>query len=413
MTAWTTPADVRVRVRRRWDDGSLLGAYVRGEPCPPFDLPVRGPAAREIGADLARVRTWQEALLTGSQGGRAFDVQDKEVGGRAIGRMSLPARVHLTRYEQCWRVLGAGAEVARLDAVVAASRETHPALMGWIARRARTAIEVADEWPRLLAAHDWLLEASGQGHYLREVTAAGVDTKFIERHQRVLAELLTESRGLAPGDGCADTPLSGQTPPWEAAPSRRRSFAGRFGFREPERLIHLRLDPALGALPGGIDEVALPLPHASNLAIAPERVLVIENRVTYLSVPMPKGGAVIWGRGFDALRLGHVPWLGDAATVTYWGDLDTHGFAILSGLRMAIPRVQSILMDQATLLAHATRWVHEPKPTRADLTALDVPERRLYEELVDDTYGPRVRLEQERVDWSYALRALAADTSRR
>lgn len=399
MTDWTTPADVRARARRRWDDGSVLAAYVRGEPCPVLDFPVRGPGPRQIGPDLARVRAWQEGLLAGAQGDRAYTVTMREVGGRAIGRMRLPGRVTVSTYGQFWRLLSVRDHIDRLDRLLAATRPRHDPLIAWVAGRATTAIELAPSWPTILAALDWLAAESGRGRYLREVSAAGVDTKFIERHQGVLAELLDVLRRGGPL-GPDDRAGSGSSP--------GRTFAARAGFREPERLVQCRLDPALGALPGGIDELALPLRHLRALAVRPQRVVVVENRVTYLSVPLPERGVVVWGHGFDALRLGSVSWLGQCPDARYWGDIDTHGFAILNGLRHRLPGLRSVLMDRATLLTHRDRWVVEPRPTSADLTHLTPAEAALYVDLVEGVLGPALRLEQERVDWSYAVQALAA-----
>lgn len=387
MSGWSTPGDIRARAARRWTDGSLLRAYVRGEPCPGLDVPVRGPGPRDIGPELNAVRAWHRTLVEGGQGGRCYDLVLREVGGRAIGRMSLPARAVVSTYPQYWRLLGVTDDVRRLDQIVATTHAHHPELLGWVADHAIRAIEVSSEWPTLLAAYDWLAAEAGRGRYLREVTAPGVDTKFIERHAGVLDGLLGA---------------------WEFAPVGARSFAGRHGFREPDRPLVLRLDPGLGAFPGGIDEAALPMRHARALALAPATVLVIENQVSYLSAPVPAGGVVVWGHGFDALRLGGVPWIRAAGSVRYWGDLDTHGFAILSGLRSQLSAVRSVLMDRDTLLRHRDRWVSEPRPTRADLATLTPPERALYEDLVEGAFGPRIRLEQERIDWDYALAALGA-----
>ena len=54
--AWTTPADLKARVQRRWSDGSLLTALAQEQALPELNLPVRGPSAGEIGEDLAAVQ---------------------------------------------------------------------------------------------------------------------------------------------------------------------------------------------------------------------------------------------------------------------------------------------------------------------------------------------------------------------
>ncbi len=60
-------------------------------------------------------------------------------------------------------------------------------------------------------------------------------------------------------------------------------------------------------------------------------------------------------------------------------------------------------MDDATLLAHRERWVREASPTSAALPRLTPRERAVYDGLVADRWGERVRLEQERIDWGWAL----------
>jgi hypothetical protein len=70
---WTSPADVRVAVRKKWDSGAV---------------PLRGPSAREIGARLADVQQWAASW---SRPG-PFRVEYKQVGGRKFGANSIPAR---------------------------------------------------------------------------------------------------------------------------------------------------------------------------------------------------------------------------------------------------------------------------------------------------------------------------------
>ena len=99
-------------------------------------------------------------------------------------------------------------------------------------------------------------------------------------------------------------------------------------------------------------------------------------------------------------------WLADLEVV-YWGDIDTHGLAILDRLRRHFPRAESMLMDRATLLAHRSQWVTEPAPAAAVLARLTAAEQELYRSLVDGDHGAAVRLEQERVSFGAIRQALA------
>lgn len=375
MTGWTTAGDIRARIRRKWDDATLLRAYAEGSAFPVLEVPVRGPKPGEIGDDVAAVRAWIADLDAGRHGDRFYSLQYRVVGGRLIGRNELPVRAVVNSYEQAWALLGVSRDVAALDAVLAMTDD--PRVRTWVLHRPLQAVALGPEWPQVLAAFRWLDSARASGVYLRQITAPGVDTKFVERHRGVLAAMLGVS-GSAGG------------------------FLDELGLAAKPELMRLR-----GLDVRGLSEVAVRLPELASLDVAARTVLIVENEITYLSVPVPAHGVVIWGRGFDAGRLGALPWLG-AADVYYWGDLDTHGFAILNQVRAVVPAARSVLMDRETLLIHRNRWVTEPAPTSARLERLGSDERALYEDLVGDVFGSRVRLEQERIDWEWALDRLRA-----
>jgi hypothetical protein len=92
--------------------------------------------------------------------------------------------------------------------------------------------------------------------------------------------------------------------------------------------------------------------------------------------------------------------------VYYWGDIDTHGFAILDQLRAHVPSARSLLMDRATLDAHRALWGSEPRPETRELRRLTNEESALYDDLRLDRLGSRVRLEQERVGFGWLERGL-------
>ncbi len=105
-------------------------------------------------------------------------------------------------------------------------------------------------------------------------------------------------------------------------------------------------------------------------------------------------------------RLAEVPWLA-RRRVLYWGDIDTHGFAMLDRFRGVFPDTVSLMMDRETLLAHRRMWVEEPEQCALELQHLDDAERALHRELLSGSHGDRVRLEQERIGFGWVRAALA------
>lgn len=375
---WTTAAAVRARVKQRWDDATLLRAFAAGEPCPTMRIPLRGPTAAQIGDDLDAVRVWVDDLRSGSRGGSRYVLESVGVGGRHFGRNEIPARAHVDSYDQAFALLGVAHEVARfrrLLAVVADESE----VLAWVSTHPLRALAVADAWPGLVSAYRWLRASAGPSLYLRQITAPGVDTKFVERHRPILADLL-------------------------GVPGSASGFVAGLGLRGKPDLVRVRASPQVSPAPG-LTDLTVRRDELAALPLVVGRALIVENEISFLSVPVPAAGLVLWGRGFDVGLAGSMPWLA-AADVQYWGDLDTHGFAILDQLRAWLPQTRSVLMDRRTLVAHRDRWVLEPRPTSASLTRLRADEAALYDDLVADRLGERVRLEQERIDWSWVSEAL-------
>jgi hypothetical protein len=378
---WTRPGDVRAVVRKKWDSGALLGQFAAGLEWAPLSIPIRGPSARLIGEHLADVRQWAAEWAAFAARG-PLRVEYKQVGGRHFGANSIPGRAWLDSYDDAWALLRVGAEVRRLAELIDAARGTR--LVPWLTGHPMRALRLADDWDRLLATVGWIEQRQTPGMYLRQIDAPGVDTKFIERHKGVLTELLDAQLDSSRVDSVAP------------------DFAGRYGFLRRPGYVRFRVAGGFR----GFSELSV---RAGEFTAAPEgvsRAYVIENEITYLAFPVPDAAMVIFGGGYAVPVLESLGWLAGLDLV-YWGDIDTHGFAILNRLRHHLPHARSILMDRATLLDHRDHWTTESSPTAAALDCLDGAESALYADLVSDAYAPSVRLEQERISFAAVEKAVA------
>jgi hypothetical protein len=378
---WTRPADVRAAVRKKWDSGALLARFAAGQDWEPLGIPIRGPSASQIGDRLADVRQWAAEWAEAAARG-PLRVEYKQVGGRHFGTNRIPCRAWLDGYDETWALLKAGPDVRRLTGLIESAAGTR--LVPWLAGHPMRALRLAGQWDRLLATVRWIEERQAPGMYLRQVDVPGVDTKFIERHKGVLAELLDAQ--LDPSRVTAAAP----------------DFAARYGFLRRPGYVRFRVAGGFR----GFSELSV---RTDELTAAPDgvtRAYVIENEITYLAFPVPAAAMAILGGGYAVPVLEPLGWLA-GLDVVYWGDIDTHGFAILNRLRHHLPHARSMLMDRATLLGHREQWVTEPSPTAASLDRLDRAESALYADLISNAYAPSVRLEQERISFSAVEKALA------
>jgi hypothetical protein len=388
MTTWTTPAEVETRLRKRWDSGALLRSAGLGEPWEPLSFTIRGPAPRDVASDLGQVRGWVKGWSRAD--GRHLRVEYRQVGGRLVGANALPAKAWIDSRDDAWALLGVMDDATTFLNLLQTTNTAAPSLTTWMTARPLRVLELRAEWASLVDTVRWIDQRATPDMYVRQIDVPGVDTKFIERHRPVLCDFLDLQ--LAPHRINADV--------------ARSNLAGRYGFREAPRYVRLRSLDRAQPLVGGFTEV---FARTDELAKAPPpggRVFVMENATTYLAFPDIEDAVAILGSGYGALLLNTLIWLDDR-DIVYWGDIDTHGFAILNRMRQRFPHVRSILMDRATLLAHESQWVTEPQPLVDHLPHLTTDEADLYRDVVEHSFGPRVRLEQERVSYNAIQAALA------
>jgi hypothetical protein len=343
----------------------------------PVDLPIRGPTAAELGARYAEVAAWARDWT--KQAG-PYTLSTKVIGARRTGANEIPDRIRIGTFDDLTAFLGTSEQARRHSDLVELAKAVGPEIHSWAVDKPMQALAQEADFDRLLACVAWLVDNVDRNRYLRQIDVPGVDTKFIERHRGILSELV-------------DLVI-------EPADREARDFAPRYGFLEKPSRVRIRiLDPGVSRLPLGITDVELRPDELAPDLIDIERVFLVENEVTCLAFPPVPRSLLIFGGGYAVSRVSRLDWLRDVR-LHYWGDIDTHGFRILDLLRSRFPDAGSMLMDRATLLAHEAHWDREPSPVNAHLQNLTADEATLYRDLVEDVFGPAVRLEQERISYS-------------
>jgi hypothetical protein len=391
MSEWTSASALREQLRKRWGNGDLLAERVASNMLFPLRLTVRGPSSNELSERFDAARAWAAELQQGARHGYRLVMRD--VRHRVIGQNSLPAEAWVDTWDDAVRWLGKASEVKAFDVVLALTRQQHPALLSWLQRQPLRALALADQWPHLLAFVGWLQVHPQPGIYMRQVDLPGIHSKFIETHRSVLAELLDL---VLPFDAI------------NAEFSGGAQFAQRYGFRDKPLRVRFRwLDPeASGWISGGDGDYTVSKVAFARMRPAIEHVFIVENEVNFLSFPAVPNSLVVFGAGYGFEALASADWLVNCK-LHYWGDIDTHGFAILDQLRGHYPHAMSFLMDRQTLLAHQALWVVESQPTLRDLVRLNPSEGALYDDLRwGRLLDQPVRLEQERIDFGRVVMAV-------
>lgn len=387
--AWTTSAELRAQVMRRWDQGELLAEIVAPGDLFPLRLSLRGPTSSDLSERFDEVRAWAAGL----QQSAGCRLVMREVRHRVIGQNSLPGEAWVDTLDDALRLVGKARDTRAYGALLAVTLQRQPALLPWLQRQPLRALALAEVWPQLLDVVVWLQAHPRPDIYLRQVDLPGIHSKFIEAQRGVLSELLDLT---LPADAI-DTMASGAA-----------QFARRYGFRDKPLRVRLRfLDPEHPAWVSGADaDYTVSQQAFARLAPDVRHVFITENEINFLAFPPAAGSLVVFGAGYGFEAIARAAWLQQCG-LHYWGDIDTHGFAILDQLRAQFPHAQSFLMDHDTLLVHQAQWTLEPQPTQRDLPRLNEAERRVYDDLRWRRLRDEpLRLEQERINFSRVERAV-------
>ncbi|MBP1137305.1 hypothetical protein JOE31_003537 [Arthrobacter sp. PvP023] len=408
--SWTTLAGLRVLSLKAWSSGSLLRELLEPTGLYPRRRSLKRPTAAALLSDYAAARAWASELFSGAG---AYSLETVETGRRTAGANSLPATAVFATVEDEIGFVGKTREAGVFRSLTEGLGGMDPQLVDWAARRPMKLLELGPAALTAARVALWLRDNPAPAIYVRQLGLPGVHTKFIERHRQVIDQMLasvessTRDQEMSAGDDELESPGNDAGLEDSAGRTPAARFARRHGFLHPPELVRFRLlDPEIDQF-GGARDITLTAEAFSRLRLPVDTVIATENQVNFLALPDRPGTLALYGGGYGFSSLRDAAWL-RGCQVLYWGDIDTHGFRILDQLRAVHPHVESVLMDERTLLAHRDAWGREESPSRAALARLTAAETALYESLGNSFYGSNIRLEQELINWRWALKQLGA-----
>jgi hypothetical protein len=383
-------AKAQTRYRSVWRD-ALLGADPGG-----YSVPLDPPSATEVttragdvSAWLAHWRQWaaqhpgvtlRTRTMRTKFGDQPIHTHLDIPGTAALANLNPGTASHWQRARTRWDQLR--------------HHEPRQAVLPWLAR-------IVDldtyDFTTLLAATTWFRANPRSGLTVRSVPVPGMHTKWLARHRSMVLACLGTST------------VSSQSPEETGDSDPAEIPAGdldALGLRPLPREISLVLaDPALRPATGGLRQITAPVNELARLPIHPGTVLIVENKEPALAWSDATGLVVIHSLGNHLDVLSGLPWI-PPDHCWYWGDLDRHGFTLLSRARTLVPRLASLLMAPGDIETYRALGVGEdldrydqPDPTLTPAEATALAALHL-------TCGKYLRIEQERIPISDAEHAL-------
>ena len=235
------------------------------------------------------------------------------------------------------------------------------------------------EFEAVLRTLSWLLRHPNAGLFPRALPVEGVDSKWLERRRAALARLWNTVTGE--NVSAAD-------------------FLEHAGLLRLPQFVLVKNAAAWVGEEAAEEVVKLPVETLAKKAPESPVVLIIENEQTALSLDF-RDVPIFLALGYGVTLLESLPWMKEKR-ILYFGDLDTHGLAILAECRRLFPQTESVLMDLPTFERWRAFAVTEPKGAEPS------PEHLTPEEmaLADVLSAGRLRLEQERIPLGTVREAL-------
>ncbi|MDK2946861.1 MAG: hypothetical protein PWQ63_21 [Methanolobus sp.] len=379
------PNDIQAKALRKYTE--ILKNSVHDIPDFPLDIPFGKVKAKDIPGNIPILHKEIENLLINSKDekGYGYTVQLVERRDRNIGNQKFPDRIFFETLEDYLKFLRKGPEYKQFISVVQRLSEELPQLIPWIKSKPQKIIDHLKEWDDIIKVCKYFIQNPQPHIFIREIPL-DISTKFIEENKSIIQPLLDIL--------IADYLNEDET-----------EFNRRFNLKYDERLIRFRiLDSEIAReLFNGVDDMSIPQSQFNQLNISCCNVFVLENKtniLNFLTMPTMERSIAIFGKGFGVDALKDAKWLSDKQII-YWGDIDPHGFQILSQMRSYFPQTQSCMMDIETFREFEDLAVTGACTTVTELDHLNSEEHLLFNHLCSLEINNR--LEQEKIPQEYVL----------
>ena len=372
---------IRKKALRLYENGEFLRSFIEREPLFPYKIALKKPTQKELRLNLVtlfdEIKHLERLHLV---------VEYREFAFKSMGAQRLPVSVVVENEKDFLRFIAKEKEFGAFCKAYEKAVSRFAALKVLFITRPNLLLQNIDIIDPLLDVVDFFHTHSHPNIYIRELSICGVDTKFIQKNRAVVDTLLMHVLDEKSYD-TSITRLSDN------------GFEKKYGLKYELPLVRFRiLDEALYI--NGLSDISLTTEEFAQLDIACETVFIVENKITMLSFALLTKSIVIFGNGYGVGRVKEAQWM-DTKKIFYWGDIDMDGFAILSQARGYFPHIESLFMDVKTLERFLDLAVTSQDKSYKVLQHLTREELLVYERLFQDYYGKNVRLEQERIPFSY------------
>lgn len=374
-----SPAELRATLRRQWENASQREArLLDAKDQWPVVVPIGRPSPAMIRADLDGLKRHVEAWRKEAVGEVLWDSVRYRA---ATAPVDIPIQWKLRRPSEWVEAAADGAMRREFEMMARFVEQTDPMFHSALVRRRSLwrGKRVAEVVRAAQLAMELTPGCAG-GRPLRTMSFEGADTKFFERHERLLTTLL-------------DVRFDG-----EVSAIGLETFLGAW-IEGDHWLLVVDLDGSL--LP--FEKQRVRSSELRDATLPATQVLIVENESCQHLLPRLNDAIALLGTGFDLSWA--KGWQHEEARVAYWGDIDTWGLGFLAAARCAIGKLDPLMMTEQVYEQFQLFAVPEPVVAgRRPPEGLTPSEQDLYLRLLREQRG---RLEQEFLPKEFVVAAIS------
>ena len=374
--------EIEKKLQNIYKKGDIFSLFIDKKQIFPIAIKLKKPTQKDLQNNFLSIKKEIEELKSSG-----FKLEFKEFKFKTIGVQNLPIAVRVDSLDEFLSLINKEQEfkiwVESFEFIV----QKYPKLFSFFHKKPFVVLEYECCWDKLLSVIGFLMDNSSN-IYIREISLPNIDTKFIEKHKKIIDILISNIKEIEPLNTLNNF-----------------AFEKRYGLKYPQAEIRFRiLDKSLYI--NGLSDLSVTIEEFKELKIDCKRVFIVENKITFLAFFDVKDAIIIFGKGYGVSAIKDVEWL-KSKELIYWGDIDIDGFAILSQLRSYFKSVKSILMDIATIEEFKDRAVsYNAKPKEIELKNLTQDEQKAFKRVLNGYYGVNFRLEQEKIPFEWVREVL-------
>jgi hypothetical protein len=288
-----------------------------------------------------------------------------EVKYKTIGTQKFFRGVRFSDFYEMLEFIGKKREFLEFEKYLNKDKD----LKNFLKQNPKILLDNMDIWDKVLDIKNFFVKFPKPNIYIRELPIIGIDTKFIERHKKVIDKVLMEVCEY----------------------DKNIKTLANFGFEKKYFLKYPK------------NRIRFKNRHWNDIEINIEdldkfkekKLFIVENLQTYLAMPVIEHYLVVFGKGFQVASLKNHNY-----EIIYWSDIDKAGFSMLSMVRN-FAKTTSFLMDLDTFKKFEDLAVEDNKREYSNLNLTGV-EKKCFEYI----NNKNKRLEQERIPFWYVKKKL-------